>query len=89
MLRAWRKLGTYRDDWSFREEEIDSEEGLIADPGVPSVGPPPRAEAFFAALDQDLDAPSALEILDLAEAHMDDPACAELVREGREILGLS
>jgi L-cysteine:1D-myo-inositol 2-amino-2-deoxy-alpha-D-glucopyranoside ligase len=77
----------YREDWTFREEEIEDEERRTGS-AARSDGPPPSRETFFAALDQDLDTPAALEILDRAEAHRDEPGCAELLREGREILGI-
>jgi L-cysteine:1D-myo-inositol 2-amino-2-deoxy-alpha-D-glucopyranoside ligase len=75
----------YRDDWSFSEEEIEREERLLEDPSLGS-GTPPRAETFLAALDQDLDTPAALDVLDRAAAQPDDPACRELVEMGRAIL---
>ena len=77
----------YRADWSFRDEDVEREERRVEE-ASPSAGPPPSRETFFAALDRDLDTPSALEILDRAEAHPDDPACRDLVKEGREILGI-
>jgi L-cysteine:1D-myo-inositol 2-amino-2-deoxy-alpha-D-glucopyranoside ligase len=65
----------YREDWEFREEEVTAEH----DPGE---GPASR-EAFFAALDDDLDVPVALEILERAERTR-----ASWTGEGRSILGL-
>jgi L-cysteine:1D-myo-inositol 2-amino-2-deoxy-alpha-D-glucopyranoside ligase len=79
----------YREDWGFREDEIEREERLVAEPSAAGgSGGPPRAETFFAALDHDLDTPSALDVLDRAAAHPDDPGCRDLVQAGRRVLGI-
>jgi L-cysteine:1D-myo-inositol 2-amino-2-deoxy-alpha-D-glucopyranoside ligase len=73
----------YREDWTFRERDLKVP---ASDPG-PGNGLPPTREEFFLALDDDLDTPRALEILDRAAASS-DPGAAELLSEGRMILGL-
>jgi L-cysteine:1D-myo-inositol 2-amino-2-deoxy-alpha-D-glucopyranoside ligase len=83
----------YREDWSFREEEVEEEERLLrSSRGAGASGrasvPPPGADVFFAAMDHDLDTPSALDVLDRAAEHRDDPGCRALVETGRAILGI-
>jgi len=70
----------YRDDWEFDEGMLE------AGPRSPGEGPADR-ESFFRALDEDLDTPSALAILDRAAA---SPRAAERewVDQGRTVLGL-
>jgi L-cysteine:1D-myo-inositol 2-amino-2-deoxy-alpha-D-glucopyranoside ligase len=70
----------YRETWEFREEDLTT--APAADPGP---GPADR-DAFVAALDDDLNAPAALAVLDRAEAAGED---AEWLEEAREILGLA
>ena len=71
----------YREDWEFDETDLGRSS---SDPGD---GPATR-EAFYAALDQDLDTPAALRVLDRA-ASSTDPEAAALVDEGRALFGLS
>jgi L-cysteine:1D-myo-inositol 2-amino-2-deoxy-alpha-D-glucopyranoside ligase len=71
----------YREDWEFDETDLGRS---TSDPGD---GPATR-EAFYAALDQDLDTPNALRILDRASSSTDLEAAA-LMDEGRALLGLS
>src|SRR5205823_3732880 len=71
----------YRQDWEFREDEIEPV-GQTGDPA--RSGGPADHEAFYRALDQDLDTPEALRVLDGAEA----AGNAALVEEGRALLGL-
>lgn len=70
----------YREDWAFDEEALT--QGSEVDDG------PATREAFFEALDEDLDTPRALGVLDRARESSGIEA-RELVAEGRELLGLS
>jgi L-cysteine:1D-myo-inositol 2-amino-2-deoxy-alpha-D-glucopyranoside ligase len=90
--RALRRLllrRHYREDWEFDEAELD------ADRGRASVAAEEDAEfdlesarkSFFDALDEDLDTPEAMRILDHA-ASSNDPAAKEFLQDGEEILGL-
>ena len=86
VLRAFLLRRHYAEDWDFAEEDLrDYAEGLVdgSVPVDPMSGPRGR-DAFFAALDDDLDTPEALAVLDRAAASGDD----ELVAEGRALLGL-
>ena len=86
VLRAFLLRHHYAEDWDFAEEDLrDYAEGLVdgSVPVDPMSGPRGR-DAFFAALDDDLDTPEALAVLDRAAASGDD----ELVAEGRALLGL-
>jgi L-cysteine:1D-myo-inositol 2-amino-2-deoxy-alpha-D-glucopyranoside ligase len=76
----------YREDWEFREEELAGDSGL-AEAARDERGERDRA-SFLAALDEDLDTPRALAILERAEAS-GDPGDRSWVEEGRAILGLS
>jgi cysteinyl-tRNA synthetase len=70
----------YREDWAFDEGDLtlgsDVKDG------------PATREAFFQALDEDLDTPRALRVLDRARqlSALEDRA---LVGEARDLLGLS
>jgi L-cysteine:1D-myo-inositol 2-amino-2-deoxy-alpha-D-glucopyranoside ligase len=79
----------YREDWEFREEDLEryvSERPLVG--ANPSFDTPHAArDAFFEALDDDLDVPAAMAVLDKA-ATLQDPDARALVEEGRMILGL-
>jgi L-cysteine:1D-myo-inositol 2-amino-2-deoxy-alpha-D-glucopyranoside ligase len=85
----------YRDDWTFREQEIareasgDASAGRMEDADADSGAFDPDAgrERFFRALDEDLDTPTALAVLGRAAAS-GDPASRELMVEGQAILGL-
>jgi len=68
-------LHHYREDWEFRDEEVTAEPH-------PGEGPASR-DAFFAALDEDLDIPTAVGILDRAER-----SGASWSQEGAALLGL-
>jgi L-cysteine:1D-myo-inositol 2-amino-2-deoxy-alpha-D-glucopyranoside ligase len=69
----------YREDWEFREDTIEA-----GGPAVRATVGPADREAFYQALDQDLNTPEALRVLDRA-AETGDTA---LVEEGRALLGL-
>src|SRR5256886_3207043 len=69
----------YREDWEFREDDIEA-----GGPAVPGTEGPADREAFYLALDQDLNTPEALRVLDRAAETGD----AALVEEGRTLLGL-
>ena len=70
----------YREDWEFDETDLGRSS---SDPGD---GPATRA-AFYTALDQDLDTPAALRVLDRA-ARSSEPEARALLEEGRRLLGL-
>ena len=65
----------YREEWEFKGELAGSPAKLVV---------PPSRQAFFRALDEDLDTPTAIGVMDLAEGSGED-----WVEEGREILGLN
>ena len=69
----------YRKDWEFDEAALDR-------PPETDGGPTTR-DAFFRALDEDLDTPTALRELGRA-ARSTDPRAKALVDEGRALLGL-
>jgi L-cysteine:1D-myo-inositol 2-amino-2-deoxy-alpha-D-glucopyranoside ligase len=73
----------YREDWTFRERDLEPVHG----PREPQPGLPSTREAFFQALDHDLDTPRAIGILDRARASS-DPDAEALLADGRAILGL-
>ncbi|HYT81276.1 MAG TPA: cysteine--tRNA ligase [Actinomycetota bacterium] len=81
----------YRKDWEFNEDELElegrAEASLEANNLEASFDPAADRDAFFTALDRDLDIPAAMRILDRA-ASSSEPAAKELLEEGREILGL-
>jgi L-cysteine:1D-myo-inositol 2-amino-2-deoxy-alpha-D-glucopyranoside ligase len=81
----------YREEWTFREKELEAEaaggSATQAFDGSPDFDPEAARDRFFRALDQDLDTPEALSILDQAVG-LDDPAARSLVEEGRALLGL-
>lgn len=70
----------YRDDWVFSEADLD-------EMATPASDDPPTREAFFGALDDDLDTPRAISILESAASSTDGEARL-LVDEGRGLLGL-
>jgi L-cysteine:1D-myo-inositol 2-amino-2-deoxy-alpha-D-glucopyranoside ligase len=90
-LRTYLLRRHYREDWHFEEEDLEQErhEGARLEAGGHRADFDATAgrEAFFTALDTDLDTPEALRVLDLAAASS-DPAAKELLQDGREILGL-
>jgi L-cysteine:1D-myo-inositol 2-amino-2-deoxy-alpha-D-glucopyranoside ligase len=81
----------YSEDWAFREEDLAnvSRGVTTAEPKGESPANGERADraAFFRALDEDLDVPAAMSVLDRAAASSDADARA-LVEEGSEVLGL-
>jgi L-cysteine:1D-myo-inositol 2-amino-2-deoxy-alpha-D-glucopyranoside ligase len=92
-LRAFLLRHHYRWDWEFREEPAPQVGRL--DPrsrqGLPNVVDAPAAElrrAFYGALDDDLDTPVAVHVLDLA-ATSSDPEARTLLEQGTELLGLN
>lgn len=85
----------YRRDWEFHHEDLDAEagEGPASPAGATAGHGPagllePTREAFLAALDDDLDTPSALAVLERAEAS-NDPGARSWIDEGRQVLGLA
>lgn len=90
-LRAHLLRRHYRGDWEFREGELELETrggaSAEAGDGRASFNPAADRAAFYRALDTDLDTPVAMRILDRAAASS-EPAAEELLREGRELLGL-
>jgi len=90
-LRSFLLRLHYRKDWEFREGDLELEgrrdSSLVAEGEKAGFDPAAAREAFYRALDTDLDAPAALRVLDRAEASP-DPKAKELLHEGREILGL-
>ncbi len=76
----------YRQEWAFSEAEVAADAASTA-VARDAPGPSDR-EAFLAALDDDLDTPTALAILERAEVAA-DPALRSWVEEGRTILGLA
>jgi L-cysteine:1D-myo-inositol 2-amino-2-deoxy-alpha-D-glucopyranoside ligase len=81
----------YRGDWTFRDQDLEIEtvgEGA-AEPESGPAGFDPVTDRgrFFQALDDDLDTPRALAVLDRA-ARSTDPEAGSLLAEGRAILGL-
>jgi L-cysteine:1D-myo-inositol 2-amino-2-deoxy-alpha-D-glucopyranoside ligase len=75
----------YRREWEFDEAEVAADADATAAARA-TRGPADRA-AFLAALDEDLQTPRALAILERAEVSA-DPTDRVWVGEGREILGL-
>jgi L-cysteine:1D-myo-inositol 2-amino-2-deoxy-alpha-D-glucopyranoside ligase len=79
-LREFLLRRHYREDWEFDEAHLEQP---ADDPGS---GPATR-ESFYAALDDDLNTPEALRVLDRA-ARSRDTDSTSLVEEGRRLLGL-
>jgi L-cysteine:1D-myo-inositol 2-amino-2-deoxy-alpha-D-glucopyranoside ligase len=80
----------YREDWAFRERDLDREAKgeATADEHDPAGFDPETGRAdFLRALETDLATPRALAILDRAHAS-EEPAARELVADGRALLGL-
>jgi L-cysteine:1D-myo-inositol 2-amino-2-deoxy-alpha-D-glucopyranoside ligase len=90
-LRSFLLRRHYRKDWEFREEDLELEglggTTLDVGDGRASFDQAADRDAFYQALDADLDTPEAMRILDRA-ASSSDPAAKELLEEGKEILGL-
>jgi L-cysteine:1D-myo-inositol 2-amino-2-deoxy-alpha-D-glucopyranoside ligase len=84
LIRSFLLRRHYREDWEFREEDLEryARQGVT----VQDDGPPNRSE-FFRALNEGLDTPRALAILDRA-ASSSDPAARSLLAEGQAVLGL-
>ena len=70
----------YREDWEFDEADLTRDSEI-------DHGPATR-QAFFEALDEDLDTPGALRVLDRARQSSNLEARA-LAGEARDLLGLS
>ena len=90
-LRAFLLRHHYREDWSFEEVE-GPQVGRLDAAGLPSETPWDGSadglrRSFYAALDEDLDTPSALRLLDRAEGST-DPSVREVWNEGTALLGL-
>jgi L-cysteine:1D-myo-inositol 2-amino-2-deoxy-alpha-D-glucopyranoside ligase len=90
-LRTYLLRQHYRQDWHFKEEDLERESRggafLEAGDGRADFDATAGREDFFTALDTDLDTPQALRVLDRAAASS-DPGATGLIQEGREILGL-
>jgi len=79
-IRAHLLRHHYRQDWEFDEREL-SRSSAEPDPG------PADRQSFFRALEQDLDVPAALDVLDRASrSRAKGPR--QLVADGRTLLGL-
>ena len=77
----------YREDWDFDQAELDAEAmGMSGPRGRPWNGEKDR-RAFFDAMDEDMNTPEALAVLDRAEASA-DPDAREFSEEAAAILGL-
>jgi L-cysteine:1D-myo-inositol 2-amino-2-deoxy-alpha-D-glucopyranoside ligase len=78
----------YREDWSFDEDDLIREwkDAPALDEGG-SFDAVREREAFYEALDNDLDTPAAMLILDRAR-HSDEPGAKGLAEEARHMLGL-
>ncbi|MFN2590449.1 MAG: cysteine--tRNA ligase [Actinomycetota bacterium] len=81
-IRRYLLQRRYRDDCHFDESRLRAD----PDPSARQDGLPTRREEFFAALDDDLDTPRALAILDAARAGRSDP---DWTHEAEQVLGLS
>jgi L-cysteine:1D-myo-inositol 2-amino-2-deoxy-alpha-D-glucopyranoside ligase len=79
----------YREDWDFDEDRLDQEGGEKRPSAVDGswAGDANRA-AFFNALDEDMNTPAALEVVDRA-ATSSDPDAREFLEEAEQILGLN
>ncbi len=78
----------YREDWDFDEGRLDQEgEPKTAPAGGGSWAGNADRTAFFNALDEDMNTPAALAILDRALASA-DPDARAFAEEAKEILGL-
>ena len=79
----------YRQDWKFDEDDLEAAAGLREGSREPASGWAGAADrdAFFRALDDDLDVPQAMRVLDRARASSDREAQA-FVEEGEALLGL-
>src|SRR6266496_4175264 len=79
----------YREDWAFREKDLklEADGGVSAEGGQTRFDPEADRVEFFEALEQDLDTPRALAVLDRAAASSETSA-SHLLAEGRAILGL-
>jgi L-cysteine:1D-myo-inositol 2-amino-2-deoxy-alpha-D-glucopyranoside ligase len=79
----------YASDWEFSEEELEGEARPATSstdgPGIPD--PLAARQELFEALDQDLDTPRALAVLDRLSASS-EPAARAVVTEGQAVLGL-
>jgi cysteinyl-tRNA synthetase len=92
----------YREDWDFREEDLELEsKGAFSagtGNGQASLDTDADRKAFYQALDDDLDTPEAMRVLDrVAASAAESPLhpslrgsreAKELLKEVREILGL-
>jgi L-cysteine:1D-myo-inositol 2-amino-2-deoxy-alpha-D-glucopyranoside ligase len=92
-LRSFLLRRHYRKDWDFREEDLEAEAGGTGSEGAVGTEPTPfdpvgDREAFFLALDEDLNTPEAMRILDRA-ALSSEPAAKDLLAEGQDLLGLA
>jgi cysteinyl-tRNA synthetase len=75
----------YREDWHFDLDQLESEaSGTVDREATKGDEEEPTLEAFLSALDDDLDTPGALGILERGEA-----AGLDWVTRGEEVLGLA
>jgi L-cysteine:1D-myo-inositol 2-amino-2-deoxy-alpha-D-glucopyranoside ligase len=84
VIRRYLLSKHYRQDWTFREQELHDTALPEADD---QIEPDLMHRDFYAALDEDLDTPAALRVLDRAKSSA-DPAVKALVEEAAAILGL-
>jgi L-cysteine:1D-myo-inositol 2-amino-2-deoxy-alpha-D-glucopyranoside ligase len=79
----------YREDWEFDEQAMQAEAEGAEPPRLAAAGDGrPSRDRFFAALDDDLDVPAALTILDRCTASEDSDDRA-FMEEGEAVLGLA
>jgi L-cysteine:1D-myo-inositol 2-amino-2-deoxy-alpha-D-glucopyranoside ligase len=91
-LRAFLLRHHYRQDWSFEEGPAPEvgrlDAGSLPRPGLSSdAAAADLRRTFFEALDQDLNTPLAMHVLDLA-AKSSEPDAKALQEEGTALLGL-
>ena len=90
-LRRFLLRRHYREDWAFQERDLalESMGGATAEAGDGRARFDPQGDraAFYRALDEDLNTPDALRILDRAALSV-DPTAKALFEEGSRLLGL-
>jgi L-cysteine:1D-myo-inositol 2-amino-2-deoxy-alpha-D-glucopyranoside ligase len=77
----------YRRDFVFSGTELAGRVDSSSDGAEGRLGETDLRTAFFAALDNDLDTPAAMRVLDLAQDSA-GPGHGELIEEGKALLGL-
>jgi L-cysteine:1D-myo-inositol 2-amino-2-deoxy-alpha-D-glucopyranoside ligase len=87
-LRSFLLRRHYRTDWTFSEGDLKRESNAIEPAGDPgSFDAVAERDAFYRALDEDLDTPAAMGIIDRAD-RSDEPGAKALAIEARSLLGL-